>query len=135
MLTNKCEFMGTVYEISCISMTQSGKKCCKITVSTKGPKTQDGKVLYEYVRCVGYERIAELLANYFHKGKAIDVMTHYHAYQGNDGKYYHDFIIAELAFVPSDYVEQAAPQQPTQPQPQIQQQYTQPLPLPDDLPF
>lgn len=142
MLTNKCEFMGTIYEISGISMTQNGKKCCKVTISCRGPKLSDGRALYEYAHCVGYGNTAELLANYFHKGKAISVMTHYHAYQGNDGKYYHDFIIDDLAFVPSDFVEQEAQNQPqAQPQRQQQRQQTEqyaapPLSVsPDDLPF
>jgi len=137
MLTNKCEFEGNIYEISPISVTQSGKKVCKLTVSCRGPKLADGKALYEYVRCLAYDQRAELLTTYFKKGKAIHLLTHYHNYKGTDGNYYHDFIVDEIAFVPSDYVEQTAPQQPTQPQPQQMSQYAQQTlnVSPDDLPF
>ena len=138
MLTNRCSFMGTVFEISPVSMTQNGKKCCKLTVSVKVGKTQDGKGMYEYIPCRAYEGKAEVLANYFQKGKAIAVETHCHRYKADNGTTYTEFIVDDLAFVPSDYVDQAAQQAPTQPQPQQLSPYAQQTfsnVKPDDLPF
>ena len=138
MLTNKCTFLGTVFEMSSLSMTQSGKKVCKFTVSVKVGKAQDGKGIYEYIPCRAYEGRAEILDKYFQKGKAISVETHCHRYKADNGTTYTEFIVDDLAFVPNDYVEQTAPQQPTQPQrPQMSQyaQQTFDSVSPDDLPF
>lgn len=125
MLTNKCTFLGTVFEISSLSMTQSGKKVCKLTVSVKVGKTNDGKGIYEYIPCRAYEGKAELLERFFQKGKAIAIETHCHRYKADNGTTYTEFIVDELAFVPSDYVEQTAPEKPQKPN----------EPYADDLPF
>ena len=132
MLTNKCYFMGTVFKIEPIRMTQSNKKTIAATVSVKVGKTQDGKNIYDYVPIRAYEQRAELLEKYFPKGKAIAVETHYHGYKTQEGAWRYEFLVDEVAFVPSDYAEQTAQEQPTQ---QVSQ-YTQPLNVsPDDLPF
>lgn len=140
MLTNKCMFLGTIFKISSVEMTNSGKKTCRATLSARVGKDSEGKGIYEYVPLRAYEQRAELLVNYFPKGKAISVETHYHGYKGQDGSWHYEFIVDDLTFVPSDYVEETAPQQPT-PQPQQQQQlspYAQQTfanVKPDDLPF
>ena len=132
MIANKCLFTGTIYKISSVEMTGTGKKTCRATLSARVGKGSDGKGIYEYVPLRAYEQRAELMVNYFPKGKAISVETHYHGYKANDGSWHYEFIVDDLAFVPSDFVEQTAPQAPT-PQPQ---RYEQPLEVsPDDLPF
>lgn len=127
MITNNCKFMGTVFEITPISMTQSGKKVCKLTISIRVGKDQDGKGIYEYIPCRAYEQRAELLTRYFTKGKAIALETHVHRYKADNGTTYTEFIVDDLAFVPSDYTQERPQERPTQPQP---------APLADyDLPF
>lgn len=134
MIANKCLFTGTIYKISSIEMTGTGKKTCKATLSARVGKGSDGKGIYEYIPLRAYEQRAELMVNYFPKGKAISVETHYHGYKANDGSWHYEFIVDDLSFVPSDFVEETAPQAPTPPvQPQ---RYEQPLEVsPDDLPF
>lgn len=133
MLTNKCYFMGTVFKIEPIRMTQSNKKTIAATVSVKVGKTQDGKNIYDYVPIRAYEQRAELLEKYFPKGKAIAVETHYHGYKTQEGAWRYEFLVDEIAFVPSDYAEQTAQEQPTQ---QVSQYAQQTLNVsPDDLPF
>lgn len=125
MITNKCLFMGTIFKISSVEMTGNGKKTCRATLSARLGKGNDGKGIYEYVPLRAYEQKAELLVNYFPKGKAISVETHYHGYKAQDGSWHYEFIVDDLAFVPSDYIEQTAPQHPTAPA----------APTYDDLPF
>lgn len=133
MLTNKCYFMGTIFKIEPIRMTQSNKKTIAATVSVKVGKTQDGKNIYDYVPIRAYEQRAELLEKYFPKGKAIAVETHYHGYKTQEGAWRYEFLVDEVAFVPSDYAEQTAQEQPTQ---QVSQYAQQTLNVsPDDLPF
>lgn len=134
MLTNNCTFLGTIFKISSVEMTGSGKKTCRATLSARVGKDSEGKGIYEYVPLRAYEQRAELLVNYFPKGKAISVGTHYHGYKAQDGSWHYEFIVDDLGFVPSDYVEETAPQKPVQPaQPQ---RYEQPLQVSaDDLPF
>ena len=80
-----------------------------------------------------YEQRAELLEKYFPKGKAIAVETHYHGYKTQEGAWRYEFLVDEVAFVPSDYAEQTAQEQPTQ---QVSQYAQQTLSVsPDDLPF
>ena len=129
MITNKCTFIGTVYKISAVEMTNNGKKTCRATLSARLGKGNDGKSIYEYIPLRAYEQKAELMVNYFPKGKAIAVESHYHGYKAQDGSWHYEFIVDDLTFVPSDYTEQAAPQQPTQPQPQ------EPVLTYEDLPF
>lgn len=130
MITNNCKFIGTVFEISNLSMTNSGKKCCKATISVRVGKDSQGKGIYEYVPCRAYEARAELLAAYFPKGKAIATETHMHRYKAENGITYTEFIIDEIGFVPSDY-----PQQEEQPAPQPQRQQRPEPPTDYDLPF
>lgn len=134
MLTNKCYFMGTVFKIEPIRMTQSNKKTIAATVSVKVGKTQDGKNIYDYVPIRAYEQRAELLEKYFPKGKAIAVETHYHGYKTQEGAWRYEFLVDEVAFVPSDYAEQTAQEQPTQQVSQYAQQTFANV-SPDDLPF
>ncbi len=134
MLTNKCYFMGTVFKIEPIRMTQSNKKTIAATVSVKVGKTQDGKNIYDYVPIRAYEQRAELLEKYFPKGKAIAVETHYHGYKTQEGAWRYEFLVDEIAFVPSDYAEQTAQEQPTQQVSQYAQQTFANV-SPDDLPF
>lgn len=134
MLTNKCYFMGTIFKIEPIRMTQSNKKTIAATVSVKVGKTQDGKNIYDYVPIRAYEQRAELLEKYFPKGKAIAVETHYHGYKTQEGAWRYEFLVDEIAFVPSDYAEQTAQEQPTQQVSQYAQQTFANV-SPDDLPF
>lgn len=134
MLTNKCYFMGTIFKIEPIRMTQSNKKTIAATVSVKVGKTQDGKNIYDYVPIRAYEQRAELLEKYFPKGKAIAVETHYHGYKTQEGAWRYEFLVDEVAFVPSDYAEQTAQEQPTQQVSQYAQQTFANV-SPDDLPF
>lgn len=134
MLTNKCYFMGTVFKIEPIRMTQSNKKTIAATVSVKVGKTQDGKNIYDYVPIRAYEQRAELLEKYFPKGKAIAVETHYHGYKTQEGVWRYEFLVDEVAFVPSDYAEQTAQEQPAQQVSQYAQQTFANV-SPDDLPF
>lgn len=128
MITNNCKFIGTVFEISNISLTNSGKKCVKATVSVRVGKGQDGKGIYEYIPCRAYEQRAELLSAYFTKGKAIAIETHAHRYKADNGTTYTEFIVDDIAFVPSDYTPQTAQETP--------QRQQQPAPPTDyDLPF
>lgn len=135
MLTNKCCFMGTIFKIETLKMTSNNKKTCTATVSVKVGKTQDGKTIYDYVPIRAYEQRAELLDKYFPKGKAIAVETHYHGYKAQDGTWHYEFIVDEVAFVPNDYVEQTAPNAPTQPQQSQYAEQTLANISPDDLPF
>ncbi len=128
MITNNCRFMGTVFEIAPISMTQSGRKCCKLTVSVRIGKDSQDKSMYEYIPCRAYEARADLLARYFTKGKAIALETHVHRYKAENGTTYTEFIVDEIGFVPNDYVERQQEEQPRQ-----TQRYDKDLP--DDLPF
>ena len=129
MITNKCTFIGTIFKISSVEMTGNGKKTCRATLSARLGKGNDGKSIYEYIPLRAYEQKAELMVNYFPKGKAIAVESHYHGYKAQDGSWHYEFIVDDLTFVPSDYTEQAAPQQPTQPQQQ------EPVLTYEDLPF
>ena len=135
MLTNKCYFMGTIFKIEPIRMTTNNKKTIAATVSVKVGKTDDGKTIYDYIPLRAYEQRAELLDKYFPKGKAIAVETHYHGYKTQDGAWRYEFIVDEIAFVPSDYVEQTPANEPTQPQMSQYAQNTFSNVSPDDLPF
>lgn len=135
MLTNKCYFMGTIFKIEAMKMTSSNKKTCTATVSVKVGKTQDGKTIYDYVPIRAYEQKAELLDKYFPKGKAIAVETHYHGYKMQDDAWRYEFIVDDIAFVPSDYTEQEPQERSTQPQVSQYAQQTLNSVSPDDLPF
>lgn len=111
MITNKCIFMGTVYEIKPLSYTQGNKEMTTLCISVKVGKGADGKPIYEFVPCRAYGGTAKMLCDYFSKGKAIAVESHVHRYKNNEGRVLTEFIVDGVNFVPADYVEQKPAQQ------------------------
>lgn len=135
MITNKCTFLGTIYELSDVRMTANGRKAIKLTLSVRTGKDAEGKSIYEYIPCRAYEAKAELIAKWFSKGKAIGLETHCHRYTAEiEGvnRTITEFIVDDMTFLPSDYAERERP---------VEQPKPAPAPAPtlnvtaDDLPF
>ena len=67
---NVAAFSGNLTADPELKTTQSGKSVCSFTVAVKRPGVKDTT---DFIDCVAWEKRAEFLCNYFHKGSRIEV--------------------------------------------------------------
>ena len=56
-----------------VRYTQSGKACAKFTLAIDRRKSGDGNQQADFIQCVAWEKIAEIISQYCTKGKKIAV--------------------------------------------------------------
>lgn len=130
---NKCLFEGNIAKEIEIRQSNSGKFVVVNQLAIRSGKGDDGKTIYEYVPFMAYDQKAEFIKNWFKRGSAIRLETHYHEWKANDGTYKHSFIVDAVDFPAKDF------------QPKTEQNYQQPVQqttyqpqnayVTDDLPF
>ena len=79
-----CGHMGREPELT---YTESGRPCCKFSIADQRPKDKDGNEVTQWFNCRAFDRVAELIHEYFSKGKPIWVsgMLHGRIYARQDG--------------------------------------------------
>ena len=56
-----------------VRYTQSGKACAKFTLAIDRRRSGDGNQQADFIQCVAWEKIAEIISQYCTKGKKIAV--------------------------------------------------------------
>lgn len=102
---NKVCLIGRLTRDPDMKMTQNGKKMATFVLAVDRPyRGQDGERSADFIRCICYERTAELVEKYLAKGRKLAVEGHIHtgSYQ-NDGKmvYTTDVSCDRIEFVES----------------------------------
>ena len=57
-----------------IRYTPSNKAVCSFTLAVDGGKSNDGERITQFLPCVAWEHLAELIDQYFTKGDGINVI-------------------------------------------------------------
>lgn len=144
MSLNKAIIMGRLTKDPELRYTQSGKPVASITLAVdRGFKTQDGSRATDFIPVVAWDKRAELLHNYFAKGRMaiVEGRLQVRDYTDNDGnKRKVTEIVADSIYFGDSKKDDGAPrntQAPArQPQPPQKEQFAEIDDLDDgDLPF
>ena len=115
-----CGHMGREPELT---QTTSGRTCCKFAIADQRPKDKDGNEVTQWFNCRAFDRVAELIHEYFSKGKPIWVsgMLHGRLYARQDGTagLSLDVQVTSFDFVPfgNSQRKEGDPAEPTPPTP------------------
>jgi len=69
-----------------LSSTTSGRTVCRFSIADQRPKDQDGNEVTQWFNCRAFDRVAEMIHEYFAKGKPIWVsgILHGRLYERKD---------------------------------------------------
>ena len=88
-----------------VRYTQSGKACAKFTLAIDRRKSSDGNQQADFISCVAWEKIAEVISQYCTKGKkiAVEGRIQTRSYDGNDGtkRYVTEVVVQSMEFCDS----------------------------------
>lgn len=101
---NKLNLVGRLTRDPDISNTNNGKIIARFTVAAQRRyKNSQGQYDSDYIPCVAFEKTAELLEKYFHKGDPIGVSGHLQSgsYENKNGAkvYTLDCYVDDVEFV------------------------------------
>lgn len=99
---NICILHGRLARDPDVRTTQSGRQVAHFTVAVDRPKTKDGQQSADFIQCVAWEKTAEMIDRYFHKGKeiALEGRVSTRSYDGQDGakKYVTEITVSRVEF-------------------------------------
>lgn len=88
-----------------VRYTQSGKACAKFTLAIDRRKSADGNQQADFIQCVAWEKIAEVISQYVSKGKkiAVEGRIQTRSYDANDGtkRYVTEVVVNSMEFCDS----------------------------------
>ncbi|MFC2343091.1 MAG: single-stranded DNA-binding protein [Negativicutes bacterium] len=88
-----------------VRYTQSGKACAKFTLSIDRRKSSDGNQQADFISCVAWEKIAEVISQYCTKGKkiAVEGRIQTRSYDAKDGskRYVTEVVVQSMEFCES----------------------------------
>ena len=110
---NKVILMGRLTRDPDVRTTQSGKSVAQMTLAVDRRKGADGKQDADFLALIAWEKIADIAANYLHKGSKILVegRLQSRSYDAQDGskRYVTEVIVSNLEFCESRKQEAAGP--------------------------
>ncbi len=152
-MLNQCNFIGRLGNDPEVRYMPDGKAAATISIGCsekwKDKQTGEPKERTEWVRCVSFGKLAEIMGEYLRKGSLVYISGKMQTkkWQGNNGqdRYTTEVVISEMKMLGSKLdnqgqQQQAKPQQQTQQrqhQPQQQQpQYNEPqIDYDSEIPF
>ena len=110
---NKVILMGRLARDPDVRTTQSGKSVAQMTLAVDRRRGADGQQEADFLALVAWEKIADIAANYLHKGSKILVegRLQSRSYNAQDGskRYVTEVIVSNLEFCESRRQEAAGP--------------------------
>lgn len=84
---NRVILMGRLVRDPGVRYTQTGKPIAGFTLAVDRPFTQDGKREADFINCIAWNKTAETIGNYVHKGQRIlaEGRLQIRSYDANDG--------------------------------------------------
>lgn len=73
---NHCVFIGNLTRDPELRQTQSGVKCANFSIAVNRRKDQNGVQNADFISIVAWRQLADLCAQYLHKGSKIAVASH-----------------------------------------------------------
>ena len=88
-----------------VKYTQSGKAYASFTLAIDRRRSGDGNQQADFIQCVAWEKIAEIISQYCTKGKkiAVEGRIQTHSYDANDGtkRYVTEVVVQSMEFCDS----------------------------------
>ena len=110
---NKVILMGRLTRDPDVRTTQGGKSVARMTLAVDRRKSADGQQEADFLALIAWEKIADIAANYLHKGSKILVegRLQSRSYDAQDGskRYVTEVIVSNLEFCESRKQEAAGP--------------------------
>lgn len=110
---NKVILMGRLARDPDVRTTQGGKSVARMTLAVDRRRGADGKQDADFLALIAWEKIADIAANYLHKGSKILVegRLQSRSYDAQDGskRYVTEVIVSNLEFCESRKQEAAGP--------------------------
>ena len=82
--------------------TQSGKACTNFTLAIDRRKSADGKQQADFISCVAWEKLAEVISQYVSKGQkiAVEGRIQTRSYEAKDGtkRYVTEVVVQSMEF-------------------------------------
>ena len=103
---NKIMLIGRLTKDPELRYTQSGTAVASVTLAVdRRFPNQNGEREADFINCVAWNKSAEFVANYFHKGKqmALEGRLQVRSYEGNDGqrRWVTEVVAEQIEFVGS----------------------------------
>lgn len=103
---NKIMLIGRLTKDPELRYTQSGTAVASFTLAVdRRFSNQSGEREADFINCVAWQKSAEFVANYFHKGKqmALEGRLQVRSYDGNDGqrRWVTEVVAEQIEFVGS----------------------------------
>lgn len=100
---NKVIILGRMTKDVELQHTQSDKAVCSFTVAVnRRTKDKEGKYEADFINCQAWDKLAEFISQYFHKGDAIALVGRLQTrtWDDNDGKkhYVTEVVVSEVYF-------------------------------------
>ena len=88
-----------------VKYTQGGKAYASFTLAIDRRRSADGNQQADFIQCVAWEKIAEIISQYCTKGKkiAVEGRIQTHSYDANDGtkRYVTEVVVNSMEFCDS----------------------------------
>ena len=108
---NKVILMGRLARDPDVRTTQGGKTVARMTLAVDRRKSADGQQDADFLALIAWEKIADIAANYLHKGSKILVegRLQSRSYEAKDGskRYVTEVVLSNLEFCESKKQEAA----------------------------
>ena len=102
---NKVMLIGRLTKDPDLRYTQSGTAVANFTLAVNRRYNPNGEQEADFINCVAWQKAAEFVADYFHKGKqmALEGRLQVRSYDGDDGKrrWVTEVVVERMEFVGS----------------------------------
>lgn len=95
---NNCSLIGRLTKDPEVKKTQSGTSVCSFTIAVDRKfKNADGTRQTDFIPCVGWRQVADIIGQHFHKGSKIGITgsIQTRSYDGQNGKVFVVEVLAE----------------------------------------
>lgn len=95
---NHVSLLGRLTKDPEVKKTQSGTSVCSFTIAVdRRFKNADGTRQTDFIPCVGWRQVADIIGQYFHKGSRIGITgsIQTRSYDGQNGKVFVVEVLAE----------------------------------------
>ncbi len=95
---NQVSLLGRLTKDPEVKKTQSGTSVCSFTIAVdRRFKNADGTRQTDFIPCVGWRQVADIIGQYFHKGSRIGITgsIQTRSYDGQNGKVFVVEVLAE----------------------------------------
>lgn len=95
---NNCSFIGRLTKDPEVKKTQNGTSVCSFTIAVdRRFKNADGARQTDFIPCVGWRQVADIIGQYFRKGSRIGITgsIQTRSYDGQNGKVFVVEVLAE----------------------------------------